>query len=62
MLILTIAHLHITLDQFLFIYLLLLLLFIIHLILVLVTWSFLSFVCGFEKVNLLACEHRVKVN
>ena len=62
MLILTTMHLHNTLDHFFFIFLTFFYFIIIHLILVLVTWSLLLFVCGFKKINLLACEDKVKAN
>ena len=58
MLILTTEHLDITLDHFfIFIYSFN----FIHFTLILVTWSLLLFVC-FRKVNLCACENRVKAN
>ena len=62
MLILTAAHLDITLDQYLFIYFIFLLFNFIHCTLVLVTWSLLLFVCVFQEVNLRACEDKVKAN
>ena len=58
MLILTTTYLDIALDHYLFIFILFN---FIHLTLVLVTWSLLLFVC-FRKVNLCACEDRVKAN
>ena len=50
--------LDITLDQLFFIYLF----YYTHLTIVLGTWSLLLFVYGSRKVNLLACEDKVKVN
>ena len=58
MLILTIAHLYITLDHFFFLFLFN----FIHFTFVLVTWSLRLFVCGFRKGNLCGCEDRVKAN
>ena len=51
MLILTTAHLDITLDQSLFYYYYYFLFNFIHFTLVLVTWSLLLFVCVFQEVN-----------
>ena len=61
MLILTAAHLVITLDQSLF-FILFILFNFIHFTLVLVTWSLLLFVCVFHEVNLCVYEDKVKAN
>ena len=51
MLILTTAHLDITLDQYLFFLIYFILFYFIHFTFVLVTWSLLLFVCVFQEVN-----------
>ena len=62
MLILTTAHLDITLDQLLiFIFLFFILFNFIHFTLVLVTWSLLLFVCVFQEVNFLCIRRQGQV-
>ena len=62
MLILTTAHLDITLDQLLiFIFLFFILFDFIHFTLVLVTWSLLLFVCVFQEVTFLCIRRQGQV-